>query len=101
MLSEMAMMIDAIEATLYDFASSLLMEVGNRPLKTRFARIFPREAFIRVMLLAMDVVASSGIMRDHPMEKLIRDGLTFLHGDGTNSLNKLRVIPMLKSLKDI
>ena len=101
MLSEMAMMIDAIEATLYDFASSLLLEVGNRPLKTRFARIFPREAFIRVMLLAMDVVASSGIMRDHPMEKLIRDGLTFLHGDGTNSLNKLRVIPMLKSLKDI
>ncbi len=101
MLSEMAMMIDAIEATLYDFASSLLMELGNRPLKTRFARIFPRESFVKVMLLAMDVVASSGIMRDHPLEKLIRDGLTFLHGDGTNSLNKLRVIPMLKSLKDI
>jgi alkylation response protein AidB-like acyl-CoA dehydrogenase len=101
MLSEMAMTIDALEATLYDFASSLLVGVGDRTLKTRFARIFPRDCFIKVMLLAMDVVASSGIMRDHPMEKLIRDGLTFLHGDATNSLNKLRIIPMLKNLKDI
>jgi hypothetical protein len=35
-------------------------------------------------------------MRDNPMEKLIRDGLTFLHGDVTNSLTKLRVVPLLK-----
>lgn len=70
----------------------------DRTMKSRFARIFPRECFIRVMLLGMDVVASAGIMRDHPLEKLIRDGLTFLHGDGTTSLNKLRVLPMLKNL---
>lgn len=102
MLAEMAMVIDALEATLYDFASSVKMELGvDRQLKTRFARIFPRECFVRVMLLGMDVVASAAIMRDHPMEKLIRDGLTFLHGDGTNSLNKLRVLPMLKGLTTI
>ncbi len=102
MLSEMAMMIDALEATLYDFASSMMMDVGiNRRLKTRFARIFPRDCFIKVMLLGMDVVASPGIMRDYPMEKLIRDGLTFLHGDATNSLNKLRVLPMLKDLSSM
>ena len=34
----------------------------------------------------MDVGASVGIVRDHLMEKLIRDGLTFLHVDGTISL---------------
>jgi len=71
----------------------------DRNLKSRFARIFPREVFIRVMLLGMDVVASASIMRDHPLEKLIRDGLTFLHGDGTVSMNKLRVLPMLRGYR--
>jgi alkylation response protein AidB-like acyl-CoA dehydrogenase len=99
MLAEMAMVIDAVEANLYDFAVSVKEDPNvDRRLKTRFARIFPRECFLRVMVLAMDIVASSGIMRDFPMEKLIRDGLTFLHGDGTNSLNKLRVLPLLKTL---
>ena len=98
MLSEMAMMVDALEATLYDFAVSIKENIGNRAMKARFARIFPRDCFIKVMVLGMDVVASAGIMRDHPMEKLIRDGLTFGHGDGTTSLNKLRVIPFLKNM---
>ena len=66
--------------------------------KNPVCKDLPRECFIRVMVLAMDVVASAAIMRDHPMEKLIRDGLTFLHGDGTGSLNRLRVLPMLKNL---
>ena len=78
MLAEMVMLIDALEANLYDFASSVKTDLGvDRRLKTRFARIFPRECFIRLMVLGLDVIASAGIMRDHPMEKLIRDGLTF------------------------
>jgi alkylation response protein AidB-like acyl-CoA dehydrogenase len=102
MLGEMAMVIDVLEASLYDFAFAVNMDLAvDRNLKSRFARIFPRECLIRVMLLGMDVVASASIMRDHPMEKLIRDGLTFLHGDGTISMNKLRVLPMLKDIKTI
>jgi len=46
-------------------------------------------------------MASTGIMRDHPMEKLIRDGLTFDHGDATISLNKLRIVPMLRKLQSL
>jgi alkylation response protein AidB-like acyl-CoA dehydrogenase len=99
MLAEMAMVIDTLEATLYDFASSVGTGMSvERTLKTRFARIYPRECFMKVMTLAMDVVASSAIMRDHPLEKLIRDGLTFLHGDGTSSLNRLRALPLIRKL---
>jgi alkylation response protein AidB-like acyl-CoA dehydrogenase len=99
MLGEMAMLIDVLEATLWDFAIAVNMNLAvDRNLKSRFARIFPRECFIRVMLFGMDVVASASIMRDHPLEKLIRDGLTFLHGDGTISMNKLRVLPMLRGI---
>jgi len=101
MLSEMAMLIDALEATLYDFAMSVQEKIGDRGLKARYARIFPRDVFHKVMLLGMDILASNGIMRDHPMEKLIRDGLTFDHGDGTISLNKLRVVPMIRKLTNL
>ena len=48
------------------------------------------------ILLALEIPGEAGIMRDNPMEKLIRDVLTFLHGDGTNSFTKLRVVPLLK-----
>ena len=98
MLAEMAMLIDTLEASIYDFAYSYTDPKFDGRLKSRFARIFPRECFIRVMLLGLDVVASAAIMRDHPMEKLIRDGLTFLHGDSTTSLNKLKILPLLKGL---
>jgi hypothetical protein len=67
-------------------------------MKSRFAVIFPREIFIRVMTLGLDIVGSPAIMKDHPMEKLIRDGLTFLHGSATASLNKLRLLPFIKKL---
>jgi butyryl-CoA dehydrogenase len=101
MLSEMAMLIDALEATLYDFAMAVQQGIGDRALKARYARIFPRDVFHRVMLLGMDVMGSTGIMRDHPMEKLIRDGLAFDHGDATISLNKLRIIPMIRKLTSL
>ena len=48
------------------------------------------------MILGLDILGGSGIMRDHPMEKLVRDALTFLHGDGTNSLTRLRVASLLR-----
>jgi alkylation response protein AidB-like acyl-CoA dehydrogenase len=100
MLGEMAMLVDVLEASLYEFAFAVNMDLAvDRNLKSRYARIFPRECLIRVMLLGMDVVASASIMRDHPMEKLIRDALTFLHGDGTMSMNRLRILPMLKDIK--
>ena len=51
---------------------------------------------MRIMLLALDVMGGVGIMRDHPMEKFLRDGITWLHASGTNSLNKLRVAATLR-----
>jgi acyl-CoA dehydrogenase len=99
MLAEMAMLINALEASLYDVAYSYKIDPKfDGKMKARFAVIFPREVFVRVMVLGLDIVASAGIMRDHPMEKLVRDGLTFLHGSGTASINKLKTLPLLKKL---
>ena len=97
MLAEIAMLIDTLEASLYDIASNYIADPQyDGRLRTRFAAVYPREVILRVIALSMDVVASAGIMRDHPMEKLIRDGLTFLHGSATASLNKLRLLPFVR-----
>jgi len=96
MLAEIAMMIDTLEGYLWDTAYHIQNDTEYDVKKTRFGKIFSCDCVVKVILLGLDILGGSGIMRDHPMEKLVRDGLTFLHGDGTNSINKLRVVPLLK-----
>lgn len=96
MLSEMAMVTDVLEAYLFDIAYCVQNDPNYDRKKTRFGRIFARECFLRTIALGLDVLASAGIMRDHPMEKLVRDGLSILHGAGTSSLLKSRIVPWLK-----
>jgi len=93
MLSEMAMMIDVQEGYMYDTAMCIQTDPKYDRRKVRFGRIFARECMHKTTQLALDIMASSGIMRDHPIEKLIRDGLTKHHGSGPNSLLRLRIMP--------
>ncbi len=96
MLAEIAMAIDTLEGYMWDTAWHLKNDRQFDPKKTRFGKIFASDCFVKCMALGLEIMGGAGIMRDNPMEKLIRDGLTFLHGDGTNSLTKLRVAPLLK-----
>lgn len=96
MLAEIAMAIDTLEGYMWDTAYHLKNDRNFDPKKTRFGKIFAGDCIVKCILLGLEILGGAGIMRDHPMEKLIRDGLTFLHGDGTNSLTKLRVVPLLK-----
>ncbi len=95
MLAEMKIQCDTLETYLYDTAFQIRDNPKFDRRKATYTGIFSREAFMKIMLLAMDVMAGVGIMRDHPMEKFIRDGLTWLHASGTNSLNRLRVAQTL------
>jgi butyryl-CoA dehydrogenase len=89
-------MIDTLEGYLWDTARHLQNDPEFDVKKTRFGKIYSCDCVMKIILLGLDILGGSGIMRDHPMEKLVRDGLTFLHGDGTNSINKLRVVPLLR-----
>ena len=93
MLSEMAMMIDVQEGYMYDSAICIDTDPNYDRRKVRYGRIFARECMHKTTQLALDIMASAGIMRDHPIEKLIRDGLTKHHGSGPNSLLRLRIMP--------
>jgi len=96
MLAEMRILTDTLETYLFDTAVQIRDNPKFDRRKSTYTSIFSRDCFMKIMLLAMDVMAGVGIMRDHPMEKFIRDGITWLHASGTNSLNKLRVAETLR-----
>ena len=96
MLAEMGMLVDNLETYLYETAFQIRDNPKFDRSKATYVNILSRESFMRIMLLALDVMGGPGIMRDHPMEKFLRDGITWLHASGTNSLNKLRVAATLR-----
>ncbi len=64
----------------------LLINIGNCQGKQSIGRIFSRDTAMKVILVALDILSGVAIMRDHPMEKLIRDAMSFSHGGGVRTL---------------
>jgi alkylation response protein AidB-like acyl-CoA dehydrogenase len=54
------------------------------------AKIFASEAAVEVCREAMELWGAAGSMRKNPVEKLMRDALSFLHSDGTNDVLGLK-----------
>ncbi|MCC7103572.1 MAG: acyl-CoA/acyl-ACP dehydrogenase [Chloroflexi bacterium] len=61
------------------------------------AKLFTTEAVFEVCRLAMEVHGGSGIMKNLPLEKYLRDASTRLHADGTNQIQKLRILKWIKA----
>ncbi|MFQ5894835.1 MAG: acyl-CoA dehydrogenase family protein [Nitrospinota bacterium] len=96
MLAEMRMLIDVTEQYLWRAAWGVMHDPDYDVKMTRFGKVFGDRAGLRSVELALDVLGASAIMRVHPAEKIIRDILTFQHGDGTDSLTLLRAAPFLE-----
>ena len=56
---------------------------------TRSGKVFSDKVGLKTIELGLDILGGMGIMRDSPSEKIVRDLLTFLHGDGTDSATLL------------
>jgi len=97
MLAEMSILTDNLETYLYETAIQIRDNPKFDSRKATYVNISSRESFMKIMLLALDIMGGVGIMRDHPMEKFLRDGITWLHASGTNSLNRLRVAATLRN----
>ena len=54
------------------------------------AKIFAAQAANEVVLQAFELWAATGYMKKNPMEKLVRDALSFIHSDGTNDVLSLK-----------
>ena len=95
MLSEMLMNIEVAEQFMWRICWGVEADETYNPRFTRHGKVFSDKMGLKSIELATDILGGSGIMRDFPAEKIIRDILTFLHGDGTDSLTLLRTAQTL------
>lgn len=56
---------------------------------TSMAKVYASETALKVAIQAVEIFGGYGIMRDGPVEKCVRDALTFLHSDRTNQVHRL------------
>ncbi len=61
----------------------------------KLAKVYASEAAVHVAIRAMEIHGGSGIMKDLPLEKYLRDAVTFLHSDGANQVQLAAVQRML------
>ena len=91
LLADMAMETEAARALIWKAAWAADHQDPYDPKLASMAKVFASEVAHRVTVQAQELFGGMGIMAEAPMEKLVRDALTFLHSDGTNQIHRVRV----------
>jgi alkylation response protein AidB-like acyl-CoA dehydrogenase len=60
-------------------------------------KVFCTEAALKICLTAMEVFGGSGVMRELPAQKYVRDAMVFQHMDGTQQINRIKVGKILEN----
>ncbi|MFC1491162.1 acyl-CoA dehydrogenase family protein [Nitrospinota bacterium] len=95
MMAEMLMNIEVAEQFMWRVCWGVENDNTYNTRFTRFGKVFGDQVALRTIGFATDILGGIGIMKDVPVEKMIRDLITFLHGDGTDSLTLLRAAQTL------
>lgn len=82
MLAQMAAELEAVRSIVWRAAQTFDEGDKATPLQ-QMAKWMAAETGVRVCKMAMEVFGALGIMRDYPVQKAMRDCLSFLHSDGT------------------
>src|SRR5205814_8201580 len=86
-LAEMAIEIEA--ARLLTWRACAALEAGeDAGLLGSFAKAFAGDAAMRAATEAVQVLGGAGIMRDHPVEKWLRDAKVFQIVEGTSEIQR-------------
>jgi alkylation response protein AidB-like acyl-CoA dehydrogenase len=54
-------------------------------------RAFCTEAAVKICHHVLELFGGSGVMRELPIQKYVRDSLVLLHMNGSNPLNRIRI----------
>ncbi len=82
MLAEMASELESARALTWRAAAAFDAGDTTTPLQY-MAKWHAAEVAVRVCVKAMEVLGGASILRDTPVQKYLRDCLSFLHSDGT------------------
>ncbi|NNE82777.1 MAG: acyl-CoA/acyl-ACP dehydrogenase [Alphaproteobacteria bacterium] len=61
-------------------------------------KVFASESALTVVQEAFELWAATGYMKKNPIEKLLRDALSFIHSDGTNDVLSLKAARLLDEI---
>jgi alkylation response protein AidB-like acyl-CoA dehydrogenase len=94
-LADMAMLIEA--ARLLVWRAAAAVDAGeDAGLLGSYAKAFAADAAMRITTDAVQVLGGAGIMRDHPVEKWMRDAKVFQIVEGTSEIQRQIVTTYLK-----
>ena len=92
-LARMKMLLEA--SRYYLWYSAWTAREGIPDIGASLCKVNASENAVRVLMEAFELWAGTGYMKKNPIEKLIRDGLSFIHSDGTNDVLLLKAASLL------
>jgi len=95
MLADMYGQIEAARTLVWRSAWAIDTDAPDATQLALMGKVVASEIAVRACIAAMEVFGGYGYMRDLPLEKHVRDALSFLHSDGTNQMNRLRAARFL------
>jgi alkylation response protein AidB-like acyl-CoA dehydrogenase len=95
MLADMYGQIEAARTMVWRSAWAIDTDAPDATQLALMGKVVASEMAVRACIAAMEVFGGYGYMRDLPLEKHVRDALSFLHSDGTNQMNRLRAARFL------
>jgi len=78
---------------------STWMAVHKKPDRslTMSAKVFCTEVAAKICVAALEIFGESGVMRELPIQKYVRDALAMPHMDATNPINKIKIAKFLEA----
>jgi alkylation response protein AidB-like acyl-CoA dehydrogenase len=96
-LARMQMLLEA--ARYYLWYSGWTATQGNTDARAAsLCKVFASESALTVVQEAFELWAATGYMKKNPIEKLLRDALSFIHSDGTNDVLSLKAARLLDEI---
>ena len=62
-------------------------------------KVFAAESSVKIVQEAFELWAATGYMKKNPIEKLLRDAVSFIHSDGTNDVLLLKASRLLGEIE--
>ncbi len=98
-LAKMHMLLESSRYYLW-YSAWRASEGDPDPRAASLCKVNAAQNSITVLMEAFELWAATGYMKKNPIEKLLRDGLSFVHSDGTNDVLLLKAANLLEPIAE-
>jgi alkylation response protein AidB-like acyl-CoA dehydrogenase len=89
MFADMATHLEAARSLTYEAARRLEANDGSSSMFCAMAKLFSSDMAMKVTVDAVQALGGYGVVRDHPVERMMRDAKILQIFDGTNQIQRL------------